>query len=186
MDLHQELMNKAYDTEKATGEKWSYRHMLDNSPKAQAHAVVLGNMNYQVCNGGWVQWVDNGYCVGYTTLIEALKSMDTELSKKVMGMVKSIGEYLTDEVKSGTMDSHGFGITYLIEADDETNPCSECDGNGYITSEDEEEEEECNECFGDGEIIEDGEVELPDISSTYWNIEDEFMAECTEYLKKII
>lgn len=40
-------------------------------------AVMLGNMNYQVHNGGWAQWSDNGYYVAGDTIAKYLqRAMD--------------------------------------------------------------------------------------------------------------
>ena len=40
-------------------------------------AVMLGNMNYQVHNGGWAQWIDNRYYVAGPTIAQYLqRAMD--------------------------------------------------------------------------------------------------------------
>lgn len=56
----QQLMTSAYD-------KWQdgnvkYERWLNGLPRVEMDAVLLGNLNYQVENGGITQYVDNGYC----------------------------------------------------------------------------------------------------------------------------
>jgi len=58
----QSLMNEVYnerqkDENKGKG-KWD---VLDNFSEAHQAAVVFGNFNYQVENGGLHQWIYNGY-----------------------------------------------------------------------------------------------------------------------------
>lgn len=59
-DLHQTLMNEAYDLwqKHKDWDKRKFITSLDYLPKL---AVILGNLNYQVCNGGFSQWEFNGY-----------------------------------------------------------------------------------------------------------------------------
>ena len=89
-DLHQTLMHKAY-------KRWndkeveSHKEMRATSTVAELTAVVLGNLNYQVENGGFKQWVSNGYCTAYQSVIEALTNIDTKASLKVKAMVEEVG-----------------------------------------------------------------------------------------------
>jgi len=73
--FHQQLMNEAYDVWHKHNE-WGYSDFLENIPKylstLHLYAVVIGNLNYQVENGGWYQWYMNGYNVGIDYVQDAL------------------------------------------------------------------------------------------------------------------
>lgn len=55
----------------------------------EAKVVFIGNLNYQVTNGGFMQWYDNGYHVGVKGLLNTLVELDTAEAKKVAGLVRS-------------------------------------------------------------------------------------------------
>jgi hypothetical protein len=65
--VHQQMMDKAYElwNDCEESKKLSYEDFLskvnDELGKEFVYAVMTGNMNYQVENGGWQQWDDNGY-----------------------------------------------------------------------------------------------------------------------------
>lgn len=59
VDIVQSLMDSAYATWEGKG--WSREEFLYEISSIERKAVVLGNLNYQVHNGGFVQWVDNNY-----------------------------------------------------------------------------------------------------------------------------
>lgn len=76
-DHMQSLMDKAYETWRSSsppsGKEWSMIQFWDLIPPDQRTAVVLGNLNYQVCNGGFTQWADNGYCAALPIIVRALE-----------------------------------------------------------------------------------------------------------------
>lgn len=72
--IHQKLMNKAYDlwsTEE--GKELNYSDFLDvvsdKFGKLYFNAVITGNLNYQVENGGFSQWHYNDYSITLDDLI---------------------------------------------------------------------------------------------------------------------
>jgi len=103
MSLHQAFMDLAYDGWNQGGaEHWSYQDMLNNARYVYGEivemAVMLGNYNYQVENGGHMQYFDNGYasegkdpyadkdCMMVSRLITLMDKhgiAKTELGKKV-------------------------------------------------------------------------------------------------------
>ena len=200
-DIHQKLMDKAYDDERIRADKhyngnWSYNRMLNKASDVERFAVVLGNWNYQVENGGINQWVDNGYCTGISDLREALEKMDTKHSNTIIKYLDEVQEYLLDEVISGLAESCGCGGNYY---DDDkcgysSDLCYECGGSGEVENpeydwDDEECEEdemiECCECSGTGEV-EDSEADVPDFqpqSYQYYEFNNEFMKECEVFLQ---
>ena len=72
--IHQNLMNKAYDLwSTEDGKKLSYSDFLDavsdKFGKLYFDAVITGNLNYQVENGGFSQWHYNNYSITLDDLI---------------------------------------------------------------------------------------------------------------------
>ncbi|MCK9541063.1 MAG: DMP19 family protein [Novosphingobium sp.] len=105
--IHQNLMDEAYDLyQKPENENWSEQEFLDNLP-SQAHkdAVVLGNLNYQVENGGFLQWWDNGYGErDYNYLVTTLlPSIGTETANVVKDLVKQSKKNL-ESIKNTEQD----------------------------------------------------------------------------------
>lgn len=62
-DVFQDIMNKAYDRWQKGGdlEGKSSEEFVNALDEKAAMVVRLGNMNYQVGNGGWDQWYGNGF-----------------------------------------------------------------------------------------------------------------------------
>ena len=178
-DIHQQLMNEAYESD------CNSPTFLQDLDDVHRYAVVLGNMNYQVENGGWEQWVYNGYCTAYPILMEALEIMDTENAKKIIKMVERVGEDLYDEVLEGTEEDKGCGGDYI---DKNKHSCYDCDGIGTVYTEDYdddgeliEEEEICSQCDGQGYFIEDHPYE--EECTEYYKINEEFMKEAEVFLQ---
>lgn len=95
----QRLMDSAYEKHKEFTHflmKWNPENQtrpkradwLRFLPKLERYAVVLGNWNYQVCNGGIIQWADNGYCIGWEYLRELMGQIGSEYALRVEEMVK--------------------------------------------------------------------------------------------------
>lgn len=64
-EVHQRLMDEAYELWRGENEDLNYKKFLNlvKEKLGETHffAVITGNMNYQVENGGFTQWFDNGY-----------------------------------------------------------------------------------------------------------------------------
>jgi hypothetical protein len=60
VSLHQKLMDEAY-AEFKKHEDWGMDEFYFHIDGLHRIAVALGNLNYQVCNGGFSQWSFNGY-----------------------------------------------------------------------------------------------------------------------------
>lgn len=60
IDVHQSLMDSAYKKYQAN-ETWGYNEFITSLDYKEKVAVLTGNLNYQVGNGGFVQWHNNGY-----------------------------------------------------------------------------------------------------------------------------
>jgi hypothetical protein len=159
--MHQELMNSAYDkyADELSHEAW----MKILTPLEQK-AVVLGNLNYQVENGGFVQWVDNGYYLDSPLVIECLKEIGTELALRVLAMVEDV---LSETNPHATRE--GFGGKYwLCELEDRSRPYwfndDDEDNDGY--------EEPTHSSFSNHD-------------EEYYKINEQLMVEMEEYLTKL-
>lgn len=90
MTIWDNLMDKSYDKWREC-RGWSYGEFLSNLDALERKAVVLGNFNHQVLNGGFQQWVDNGYASGSgMELLTVLSDMGTPSSRILRGIVVSV------------------------------------------------------------------------------------------------
>ena len=196
-ELHQALMTQAYNRWN-TKEVNSHKEMRATSSEAELVAVVLGNLNYQTENGGFNQWVSNGYCTAYQSIIEALNNIDTKTSLKVKEMVEEVGKFLSEEVLDGTCTDSGMSGDYYDtdKLDPEEETCHECDGQGEVENPDYDDEDEdcyedqtigCNYCDF-GTITSDEQFEDPNfnhLDSRFYNINAALMVDIEVYLNKI-
>jgi hypothetical protein len=83
-------------------------------PKVNA-AVILGNMHYQIGNGGWAQYDDNGYSQSVDAaraLYQGAVDVGIEDADKVVALI--------DEFKKRRSDAQpGFGRDYDYESDED-------------------------------------------------------------------
>lgn len=101
---HQQIMSAAYD--RWQGQDWSKEQFIAQLGPVEYEAVIVGNLNYQVENGGWMQWVDNQYYTPETaaSLIRIMTRMGTpaslkvkELLEKAVTIIEKYGPEPTDE-----------------------------------------------------------------------------------------
>ena len=88
-DMHQSLMNAAYNRWQAS-DKMSKEEFHDTLSPVERFAVHTGNFNYQVCNGGFLQWWDNHYGTPAVVefLLRACERIGTDTAKQVAGLLK--------------------------------------------------------------------------------------------------
>lgn len=165
---HQKLMDEVYDYWKAqrdSGNQITRYEALENFSDLHHAAVIMGNLNYQVCNGGFAQWDDNGY----SDDLEALK----EICDK--GIELGLSDFV--ELKKILLDFEDVPeerhYTDIVT-------CSDCKGKGYFNEEDEEGEEievNCYECDGTGKVDEETDnwdeirEELDSLDNRYYELE---------------
>jgi len=109
-DRWQQLMDQSYD-------RWQQRDMsrreflLECTP-VERKAVILGNFNGQVNNGGVEQWVDNGYAADtYRDLLVILKQMNTPVALQLREKLDKFSEHV-----NLCVDGRGFGYDdYWVE-----------------------------------------------------------------------
>jgi hypothetical protein len=83
----QKIMNIAY--EKWQTNKWSKDEFWNQLTMKEKTAVSLGNLNYQVCNGGFSQWYFNEY---YELQINFLISLFEKISKEKHPLLSQVKE----------------------------------------------------------------------------------------------
>lgn len=105
-DFHQQLMNEAY-AQWQQGDPASYDEFVESLDEAHQAAVLLGKLNYQVENGGFVQWYRNGY----SSQIERLKGYLDQLptGKRVRQLLTQF-ECLVEDATTEEDDTSGLGI----------------------------------------------------------------------------
>jgi len=95
-DYHQLLMKEAYNLWTANAE-WPYKKLLTRINYPHQVAVVVGNLNYQVENGGFAQWYFNGYYHSASYLLTALEEINTNTSREVKQMVENVLDLFNDD-----------------------------------------------------------------------------------------
>lgn len=108
----QALMNVAYD--RWHKNEWSYEEMLDACTQSEREAVLLGNLNYQVNNGGFIQWVDNGYATRIAEVVDVLESVGGSTISNIISMLNRVYPYLNEGFKN-----KGCAGEYFLRMDDE-------------------------------------------------------------------
>lgn len=189
-DVHQAVLDAGYSAwQKPENAKWQYADMVDEAEKTFGEMakllILLGKFNQQVCNGGHIQYYDNGYASGTTSGMG--KETDTDLflhqemislfERSHLGLLPHGGQVL-DILK-------GFRIVIDTERS-VTCTCGECGGSG------EYEDEKCFECGGSGQCEEDNEnyqgidnkYELEQLDDRYYEITDAWMTEVEAYVRE--
>ncbi len=96
--IHQTMMDKAYEmwTTSEENKNMSYEDFLEMVKEELGidylHAVITGNMNYQVENGGWYQWHDNNYSVTMEDLVEFFKQPEFKDSDEVIQLLRILDD----------------------------------------------------------------------------------------------
>ncbi len=120
---HQQLMDEAHCVwDREQQQAGQFVGLLDVCralTPAQRIAFVLGELNYQVCNGGWQQWVENGYYELADDTAWALLQINTPATRAVerqLDRVRCLVD-LADEEPFDPDDEDTFDA--LNELDDE-------------------------------------------------------------------
>lgn len=101
----QALMDSAYNG--FTGEMSIGEFYACLDPETRGY-VAIGNLNYQVCNGGFSQWHFNRYSQGYMAIVECLSSINTDESKQLSGIVKGAMRALRESENQSQDDEDDY------------------------------------------------------------------------------
>lgn len=99
VSTHQDLMDKAYKIWEQNG-NMLYGMFLNEVEtklgKLYLNAIITGNLNYQVENGGFSQWKFNDYDVSLDQLINFFNDNfpDNETVKKLVWILKDVKEQI--------------------------------------------------------------------------------------------
>jgi hypothetical protein len=96
--IHAKLMNEAYKWWNSKSFENGYDWFIENLPREDWRAaVLLGNLNYQVENGGFEQWHYNGYVSQYERLRKYLEQVDCEVLRLLNAFMVLVEKGLLDE-----------------------------------------------------------------------------------------
>lgn len=140
-------------------------HLYEDEKESLSAIDWLGNLHYQICNGGIAQACYNGYVDDVIDVYGSFAKWVEELKNEV--------DESTEEgqmaIKAAKM------IAQKVNEIPLTQTCGYCGGSGYTTYEDENEdgeyvteEETCSECNGDG-TIEVEDYKDADFEDTGWD-----------------
>ncbi len=165
----QGLMDKSYDRwQNGDLKDKSKKDFLDALDSQQTQATLLGNLNYQVGNGGFSQWVGNGYALSFDHLWKVMELIPGDAANKVRGMLKEMEPFILKD-KDWTKD-RGFGWNYWREDESRDRYDS------YDEDEEEEYEEETHEGYEMAKSLDD----------KYYAINRQFMDEIEAFLSGTI
>lgn len=153
---HQGIMYEAYEkfTEDISMEEW-----FESLSKIEKYAVASGKFNQQTCNGGYIQWIDNGYAkIMIGELCEFLNELPQNeeikfISKHINILNEEFPKYeygegnYIEETEEICPNCSGNGELECPECGGEEPICPNCGGEGTVDN------EECTECDGEGTII---------------------------------
>lgn len=163
-----ELDMSSYRTELANGQSaWSYAEMLENAREKYGELffilTTVGKYNQQVCNGGHIQYFDNGYADGtggcfqeHDASLPLHREMVREFNRQFLPLAKGDEESGVLAAASKIMGRLRISIDASEEVDETCcdccgsgkTDCQSCGGTGY--KEGEGEDEECGVCGGEG------------------------------------
>jgi len=130
-------------------------------------AVLLGNLNYQVENGGFCQWVDNGYGADVRAVRYVLQRLGADAGKAADAMLARLEPHI---------DTGGGSERWVMgEPYEET--CPDCGGDS---------DPDCETCMCTGRVPAEPESEGWDIAKSlddeYDAIRDELMGDIETWL----
>ena len=155
-------------------EEWLLEHIKWRIEDRTKTAVDwLGDLHYQICNGGLSQACSNGYV---DDVIEAYGSFDAwvDALKKELADTKDADK----AIKAAEFIAKGVSEISMSKG------CNECGGSGYIMVEDEDEDEDgehssheetCSECGGSGLLEVDCYRDVDfDVGGCYYTWDSEY------------
>jgi hypothetical protein len=115
--IHQNLMEEAYKKWDDNDEIKKYLDFLDRVLKdlGEIHyqAVITGNLNYQVENGGFSQWDFNGYSCCLNDLIQFFEEsfLDNKIITKILNLLYECRD-VVEWVDDGFMEIEKISYEY--------------------------------------------------------------------------
>lgn len=100
--LFQKLIDESLEFLSSQGGK--YKNFIEDLDKRHRAAIVFKNLNYQVDNGGFLQWIENGYIDEMPYILRYLGEIGTETANKLVTMLEEVNEI---HQSSKVMDQYG-------------------------------------------------------------------------------
>lgn len=151
---------RKWNTRMKDGQKdWDYGDMLDNAREKYGELffvlTLVGKYNQQVCNGGHIQYFDNGYGSrnegGFGMDHDASMPLHREMIKEFEATVLPLA--VAGEERDTLLKALDIMRDFKIRIDCDryyNESCGECGGSGNVEGDDGE-EERCGNCGGSGE-----------------------------------
>ena len=173
--IHQDLLTIAYADWQSAGD-WSYADMLKNTREKYSElvefAVLIGKYNQQVCNGGHLQYWDNGYAGAGSGAF--CYPTDAVLHER---LIELFNKFEFNKLKFG--NAVYVGLMSFLQSAKLPGDCYECHGaGGWDESDDDGGNpwfDECGNCGGSG----DDDTNIEDVShldSAYFDVSSEWEA----------
>ncbi len=100
----QPIMEAAYA--RWQGHNWDYETFLDELGALERKVVLVGNLNYQVGNGGFQQWADNGYGQQASRVARVLRAVGSPLCTRAALLVEQVSKELVYDVRGRLVYSY--------------------------------------------------------------------------------
>jgi len=114
--IYQKLIDEAYDF--WSSKKCNYEEFVNSLSPLHAEAVILGNLNYQVENGGFIQWYENDYYIFIEKIIDTFKKIqnifkDEKCLEKIIDILYEISEDIDWTEKGISEAKNNMSSEYL-------------------------------------------------------------------------
>jgi len=121
--LIQKLMDEAYD-QWQNNEDWTLQdfrnYIKENLTQQHLIAVQVGNLDFQVEDGGFYQWHTNGYSMDLEDLMKVCEEIETEASMEVRDILDGILDVLVcyydaDEAITNIVEGYADTLRECLE-----------------------------------------------------------------------
>lgn len=97
---------------------WGFSDMLTNSNRSEQIACVLGKLNQQVGNGGFSQWLDNGYASDSKKYLEEFLTECGPVGAEIWNMTKQFLDSYMDSDGKCVLDCDSSEVEWNEFQDD--------------------------------------------------------------------
>jgi len=143
-DITQQHMDSAYDKYRTVD--WDKRYEAEGLTGKEIAATLLGNFNYQVENGGLVQWWDNRYAfekgpngtsthVALAALVTSFRDIDPEVADTILDALKFV-DLIPEKEAAGRAHAERYSYGNSDDEDDDDFYVPQSPLEDYLESED--------------------------------------------------
>lgn len=142
-EVHQAIVNIAYNEWNEKNPTWSYNNMLKWVSKTFGNipllSIYIGTYNGEVCNGGHSQYYQNGYASLNKRGYYGSNYKDIETHEDFVELFNDLD--MNNILESGK-EAYNIMKNFDLTLGDETEMCHNCGGSGDV---------DCSTCNGNGE-----------------------------------